>query len=298
MSFTLDEWFVVLLARTIRPGETVFHGFGSPCAQVAMHVALRTHAPDMVLIEGAMYAINPEPPFIPPTSNDASLSRGAAYSMRFEEFFDAAVRGDVDRMFLSGGQIDAFGNTNVTAIGGAMQGAPGRRGPGSPREVLCPPGQHSWPKVKLGGGGGGCNLAATIRHLTLWTTRHRSGRTLVNACDFITDMGHRTPMGTRAELGYTGGGPQWLVTELGVFDFPAGHANLCQVFPDVSLEEIRRATGFAFDVAGDLRPAAPPSAAELAMVRSLDSLEVRKSEFSARELSRVFEHSAGEGCAC
>jgi glutaconate CoA-transferase, subunit B len=275
LSFTLDEWFVVLLARTIRPAETVFHGFGSPCAQVAMHVARRTHAPDMMLVEGAMYAINPDPPFIPPTSNDASLSRGAAYSMRFEEFFDAAVRGDVDRMFLSGGQIDGFGNTNVTAIGPA-----GR------------------PKVKLGGGGGGCNLAATIGHLTVWTTRHRSGRTLVDACDFITDMGHRTPVGTRAELGYTGGGPQWLVTELGVFDFAAGRARLAAIFPDVSVDEIRAATGFPLEVAGDLRAAAPPSTAELAAVRSVDSMGVRKSEFSPRELSRVFTHGAGLDCAC
>jgi glutaconate CoA-transferase subunit B len=281
VTFTIDEWFVVLLARTIRPRETVFHGFGSPCAQVAMHVARRTHAPDMTLVEGAMYAINPDPPFIPPTSNDASLRRGAAYSMRFEEFFDAAVRGDVDRMFLSGGQIDGFGNTNVTAIGPA-----GR------------------PKVKLGGGGGGCNLAATIGHLTVWTTRHRSGRTLVDACDFITDMGHRTPMGTRAELGYTGGGPQWLVTELGVFDFTGGRARLVQIFPDVSVDEVRAATGFPLEVAGDLRAAAPPSTAELAAVRSVDSLGVRKSEFSPRELSRVFTRgtaqfgSTGQDCAC
>jgi glutaconate CoA-transferase, subunit B len=274
-TFTLDEWFVVALARTIRPRETVFHGFGSPCAQVAMHVARRTHAPDMVLVEGAMYAINPDPPFIPPTSNDASLKRGAAYSMRFEEFFDAAVRGDVDRMFLSGGQIDGYGNTNVTAIGPA-----GRT------------------KVKLGGGGGGCNLAATVGHLTVWTTRHRSGRTLVEACDFITDMGHRTPLGTRAELGYTGGGPQWLVTELGVFDFAGGRARLIQVFPDVSVEEIRAATGFPLEVAGDLRTVPPPSAAELAVVRSLDSLGVRKSEFSGRDLARAFTHGPGQDCAC
>jgi glutaconate CoA-transferase subunit B len=274
-TFTLDEWFVVALARTIRPAETVFHGFGSPCAQVAMHVARRTHAPDMVLVEGAMYAINPDPPFIPPTSNDASLKRGAAYSMRFEEFFDAAVRGDVDRMFLSGGQIDGYGNTNVTAIGPA-----GR------------------PKVKLGGGGGGCNLAATVGHLTVWTTRHRSGRTLVEACDFITDMGHRTPLGTRAELGYTGGGPQWLVTELGVFDFTGGRARLIQVFPDVSVPEIRAATGFPLEVAGDLRTVPPPSAAELAVVRSLDSLGVRKSEFTGRDLARVFTHGPGQDCAC
>ena len=275
MSWTIDEWFVVALARTIRPRETVFHGFGSPCAQVAMHVARRTHAPEMLLVEGAMYAVNPEPPFIPPTSNDASLSRGAAYSMRFEEFFDAAIRGDVDRMFLSGGQIDGFGNTNVTAIGPA-----GR------------------PKVKLGGGGGGCNLSATIGALTLWTTRHRSGRTLVESCDFITDIGHRTPLGGRAELGFTGGGPQWLVTELGVFDFRDGRARLVQVFPDVSVADIRTATGFPFEVAGDLRTVAPPSTAELATVRSVDPLNVRTSEFSRRELDRAFERGDGQDCAC
>ena len=275
MSWTIDEWFVIALARTIRPTETVFHGFGSPCAQVAMHVARRTHAPEMVLIEGAMYAINPDPPFIPPTSNDASLSRGAAYSMRFEEFFDAAIRGDVDRMFLSGGQIDGFGNTNVTAIG--------------------PPGR---PKVKLGGGGGGCNLSATIGALTLWTTRHRSGRTLVESCDFITDIGHRTSLGGRAELGFTGGGPQWLVTELGVFDFRDGRARLGQVFPDVSVADVRTATGFPLEVAGDLRTVSPPSATELAAVRSVDPLKVRTSEFSRRELDRAFERGEGQDCAC
>jgi glutaconate CoA-transferase subunit B len=275
MNWTIDEWFVVALARTIRPAETVFHGFGSPCAQVAMHVARRTHAPDMVLIEGAMYAINPEPSFIPPTSNDASLRRGAAYSMRFEEFFDAAIRGDVDRMFLSGGQIDGAGNTNVTVIG-----------------------PLSHPKVKLGGGGGGCNLSATIGHLTLWTTRHRSGHTLVEACDFITDIGHRTPLGTRAELGFTGGGPQWLVTELGVFDFPDGRARLVQLFPDVSVAQVHAATGFPVQTAGDLRLVRPPSPAELAVVRSVDPLGVRRSEFSPRELERTFEPATGPDCAC
>src|SRR5947207_5541838 len=151
MSFSLDEWFVVTLARTIRDGEVVFHGFASPCAQVAMHVARRTHARDMLLIEGATYALNPDPPFIPTTGNDRALQRGAHYKLRFEEFFDAARRGDVDRMFVSGAQIDRWGNTNVTAIGPLDR-----------------------PKVKLGGGGGGCNISATVGHLTLWSTHQRA----------------------------------------------------------------------------------------------------------------------------
>jgi glutaconate CoA-transferase subunit B len=276
MSFSIDEWFVVALARTIRDREVVFHGFGSPCAQVAMHVARHTSARDMLLVEGATYAVNPDPPFIPPTGNDLSLQRGASYRMRFEEFFDAALRGDVDRMFLSGGQIDAYGNTNVTAIG--------------------PP---DWPKVKLGGGGGGCNLAATIQHLTLWTTRHRSGRALVEHCDFVTDMGHRTPGGTRAELGYTGGGPEWLVTELGVFDYDeVGQARLRQVFPDVSVEQVSAATGFELRVSADLRPVPLPSAAEIAALRAVDPLGVRRSEFAPEELRRTFTHGESAGCLC
>lgn len=276
MSFSIDEWFVVALARTIRDREVVFHGFGSPCAQVAMHVARHSHARDMMLVEGATYAINPDPPFIPPTGNDLSLQQGASYRMRFEEFFDAAARGDVDRMFLSGGQIDQYGNTNVTAIG--------------------PPGR---PKVKLGGGGGGGNLAATIGHLTLWTTRHRSGRTLVQECDFVTDMGHRTREGTGVELGFSGGGPQWLVTELGVFDYDqTGSARLRQVFPDVSVETVQAATGFEFAVASDLRPVPLPSAAQIAALRAIDPLGVRRSEFAPDELKRTFTHGDSAACAC
>jgi glutaconate CoA-transferase subunit B len=275
-TFSIDEWFVVALARTIRNSETVFHGFGSPCAQVAMHVARRTHARDILLVEGATYAINPEPPFIPPTGNDLVLQKGAAYKMRFEEFFDAAVRGDVDRMFLSGVQIDAYGSTNVTGVGPVDK-----------------------PKVKLGGGGGGCNLSATVGRLTLWTTRHRSGRTLVEQCDFITDMGHRTRAGTRAELGYAGGGPQWLVTELGVFDYDgAGHARLRQVFPDVEMEEIEAKTGFALRVGRDVRPVPQPTPAELAALRRIDPLGVRRSEFAPAELKRHFHAGASAACAC
>ena len=275
MTYTLDEWFVVLLARSVRPGETVFHGFGSPCAQVAMHLARRTHAPNMLLVEGATYALNPDPPFIPPTGNDLSLQQGAAYRMRFEEFFDMARRGEVDRMFVSGAQIDVHGNTNVTAIG-------------SPER----------PRIKLGGGGGGCNVSATVRTTTLWTTHHRSGRVLVERCDFVTGIGHRTPAGTRRQLGCTGGGPEWLVTELGIFDFPDGRLRLRRTFPDVSVHEIRAATGFDLAVARDVRLVDPPSAAELALLRALDPLAVRRREFPPGELDRSFTHGRDAGCPC
>ena len=168
-------------------------------------------------------------------------------------------------MFLSGIQIDPYGNTNVTSIGSMPA-----------------------PKVKLGGGGGGCNISATIRRLTLWTTNHRSGRCLVEECDFITDIGHRTPEGTRAELGYPGGGPEVLVTELGVFDYPEGRARLRKLFPDVTLADVTAATGFEFAVAPDLAPVKTPSRDQIDLVRSIDPLNVRQREFRPAELERTF----------
>ncbi|MHA6780628.1 CoA-transferase [Pseudonocardia saturnea] len=280
--WSIDEWFVVALARTIRDREVVFHGFASPCAQVAMHVAKRTHARDSLLVEGATYAVNPDPAFIPPTSNDLALHRDAVYRMRFEEFFDAACRGAVDRMFLSGGQIDGYGNTNVTAIGSVMTE------------------NGAKPKIKLGGGGGGCNISATIGALTLWTTKHRSGRTLVPKLDFLTDIGHVTPEGSRADLGYTGGGPQWLITELGVFDYDkAGHARLRATWPDVTVQDVVDATGFELRVELTHGLLHPPSTAELAAVRSVDPIGVRLLEFGPDELKRHFLPSdPGSACAC
>jgi hypothetical protein len=128
---------------TIRDGTLVFHGFGSPLVQLAMHVAKRTHAPHMVLVAGATYAVDPRPPFLPPTSNDWVLDRGAEATLDIEELFDLAASGRMGRMFLSGVQIDRWGSTNVTRLG---------EGPAM---------------KKLPGGGGGGNLSCDVEAITL-----------------------------------------------------------------------------------------------------------------------------------
>src|SRR5260221_10117597 len=113
---TLPEVVIYQVARTIRDGELVFHGYGSPVPTLAMLLAKRTHAPRMVHIEGATYGVNPEPPFLPPTSNDWTLQRGSVLALGISDLFDIAARGDIGRMFLSGVQIDRHCNLNVTAI--------------------------------------------------------------------------------------------------------------------------------------------------------------------------------------
>src|SRR5437899_12896997 len=106
---TLPEVMIYQVARTIRDGELVFHGYGSPVPTLAMLLAKRTHAPRMVHIEGATYGVNPEPPFLPPTSNDWTLQRGSVMALGISDLFDIAPRGDLGRMFLSRVQIERYG---------------------------------------------------------------------------------------------------------------------------------------------------------------------------------------------
>jgi glutaconate CoA-transferase, subunit B len=272
---TLGEAMIFNLARTVKNGSLAFHGFGSPLVQLALHLAKRSHAPDLVLVAGATYGLNPSPPFLTPTSNDWVLDRGAECALDIEELFDLAASGRMDRMFLSGLQIDRFGNANVTRLGSDERMS-----------------------VKLPGGGGGCNLSCDAGHFTLWTTAHRSppGKNarrlfrLVEECDFVTSLGHRAPDGsTRRALGHRGGGPDWLVTELGVFDFDAdGHLRLRATYPDVDVAEVAANTGFALRVADDVGVTALPDAEAVALIRRLDPLGVHRKELRALDHERRF----------
>ena len=272
---SLGEMMIATLARTIEDGSLVFHGFGSPLVQLAMHVAKRTHAPRMVLVAGATYGIDPEPPFVAPTTNDWVMDRGASSALDIEELFDLAAAGRMGRMFLSGLQIDKWGNCNVTALG--------------------------YPDItmKLPGGGGGGNLSCDANHVTLWTPAHRSpkdakGRRrfrLVEACDFVTNLGHRGHDGRlHRDYGHRGAGPQWLVTELGLFDFDAdGHARLHSVYPDVSVDEVMENTGFTPRLAAKVGIIAAPEREVRELIRRLDPLKVHEKEIRAEDMLRVFE---------
>jgi len=271
---TLGEAMIAALARTIRDGTLVFHGFGSPLVQLAMHVAKRTHAPDMVLVAGATYGVNPRPPFLTPTSNDWVLDRGAECALDIEELFDLAASGRMGRMFLSGVQIDRYGRTNVTRLG---QGEAAK---------------------KLPGGGGGCNLSCDVEAVTLWTAAHRTradraGRRqfrIVESCDFVTNVGHRTADGrTRQAMGYRGGGPDRLITDLGLFDFEAdGELRLIGLYPDTTVDDVLDNTAFRPRLAETIAPIPMPDAEVVGIIRALDPMHVHEHELRAEDRDRRF----------
>jgi glutaconate CoA-transferase subunit B len=274
---TLPEVMIYQVARTIRDGELVFHGYGSPVPTLAMLLARRTHAPRMVHIEGATYGINPEPPFLPPTSNDWSLEQGSVMALGISDLFDIAARGDMGRMFLSGVQIDRFGNLNVTAIGDADS-----------------------PRIKLPGSGGGCNLSGDVQHITIWTTGHRApissaGKRqfrFVKHIDFISSIGHVSRDGiSRQALGLRGGGPDWVVTELGVFDFDqVTHVlRLRALYPDTSVQDVLDNTAFEPVIAPDVGSAPLPAPEHVALIRRFDPLLTHQREFKSADLARCFD---------
>ena len=274
MTCSLGEMMIAALARTNEDGTLVFHGFGSPLVQLAMYVAKRTHAPRMALVAGATYGIDPDPPFLAPTTNDWVMDREASSALDIEELLDLAAAGRMGRMFLSGLQIDRWGSCNVTSLG------------------------YPEIKMKLPGGGGGCNLSCDAGHLTLWTTAHRAvedakGRRrfrLVKNCDFITNLGQRTWDGKlRQELGHRGNGPQWLVTELGLFAFDDdGHMQLKALYPDTSVEDVLMKTGFKPRLASKIEIIPPPERLVVELIRRIDPLKIHEKEIRAEDMRRGF----------
>ncbi len=272
---TIAEAMIYQLALTIEDGGLVFHGYGSPLVQIALHLAKRTHAPNMILVAGATYAVNPTPTFLTPTSNDYAMAVGAECTLDIEELFDLAASGRMSRMFLSGLQIDGFGNLNVSRLG---------------VEHLS---------LKLPGGGGGGNLSCDAQHLTLWTAAHRTeidakGKRryrLVKQCDFVTSVGHKTVDGKpRSAMSYQGKGADRLVTELAVFDFDEhGQARLIQLYPDTDVEMVKEHTEFDFVISNTLGIVPLPNAEILSFIREFDPLLIHQREFRAGEIERDFD---------
>ncbi len=272
---TLGELMIYHIALSIEDGILAFHGFGSPLVQLALHLAKQSHAPNLILVAGATYGINPTPAFLTPTTNDFAMNRGAECHLNIEELFDLAASGRMGRMFLSGLQIDRWGNMNVTRLGND-----GRL------------------TLKLPGGGGGCNLSCDADHVTIWTAAHRvhadeKGRRryrLVERCDFVTSVGQRTAEGLpRSGMPYRGLGPDCIVTDLGIFSFHGdGHAQLRAIYPDTSVEMVAENTGFDFPVADNLATAELPNVEMIEFIRRLDPMKIHERELSLADRGRSF----------
>jgi len=243
MSHTREELMTVAAARFLRDGQVCFVGIGLPSA--AANLARLTHAPNLVLIYESG-TIGTKPDVLPLSIGDGELAETADLVVPLPEIFTYWLQaGRIDVGFLGAAQIDRHGNLNTTVIG-----------------------NYERPETRLPGAGGAPEIASLARETLL--VLKQSPRSFVPRLDFRTSAGHFTGNGSRAASGAPGRGPKAVITDLGVLTPDAdGELVLSALYPGVSVDEARAATGWNLRVAATIAEVPPPTPHELDTLRSL-----------------------------
>lgn len=237
MGHTASELMTIHAARLLRDGDTVFVGVGLP--NLACNLARRTHAPNLVMIYEAG-VIGARPARLPLSIGDPTLVSGACSVCSMYDIFSLYLqRGNVDVGFLGGAQIDRFGNINATVIG-----------------------DYQHPKVRLPGSGGSMEIAAWANRCYIITPHQK--RRFPEKVDFRTSAGFLGGRTERECAGLRGGGPQAVVTNLGILQpDESGELVLTALHPGATVEQARENTGWQLKVAAELRQTEPLTDEEL-----------------------------------
>ena len=243
MTYTPTELMIACAAHALEDGRTVAVGTGVPCA--AAMLAQKTHAPNLVICFEAG-GVAPILPTMPISVGDSRTMHKAIMTTSMAEVMQFCQRGLMDYTFLSGAQIDAFGNLNSTLIGGT----------------------HAKPRVRLPGSGGANDLASFCWR-TLIIMRHDLKK-FVEKLDFLTTPGFLTGPGAREAAGLpTGTGPYRVITDLAVLDFhpETKRMRVFSLHPGVTYEAVKTATGFRLEEGGAVAETPAPTTEELRVLR-------------------------------
>jgi glutaconate CoA-transferase subunit B len=185
---------------------------------------------------------------------------GNPFTEGTRELFDLTGQGRIDLFFLGGGQIDGSANLNLVGTG-------------------------EWPGmgVRFPGSFGSAFMYFMTPRTILFREEH-TPRVFVEKADNISAPGVSPPGVFRR------GTAQALVTGRCVFRFHPDRArfSLESVHPGETVESVREATGFAFDVTGDVPFTPDPTPDELALLRGpiCDEMMETYPEFCARVFGR------------
>jgi len=240
-TYTATELMIINAARLLEDGDVVFVGVGIP--NLACNLARRTHAPNLLMIYEAG-VIGAQPARLPLSIGDPTLVSGATSVCSMYEIFAFYLqRGYVDVGFLGGAQIDRFCNINATVIGDYYQ-----------------------PKVRLPGSGGSKEIAAWANRCFI-ITPHQIRR-FPEKCDFTTSAGFLEGRQERLSEKLHGGGPQAVVTNLGILrPDQDGELILAELHPGQTVEQVIENTGWPIKVSPDLNVTRAPEAEELVILR-------------------------------
>jgi glutaconate CoA-transferase subunit B len=261
MESTPDEIMVANISHQIHDGELVVQGLATPLIAAAYLLARHTHAPNLYFASAIGQSICRYPaPLSISRIEDLWLDR-AMTGIGFVRTVCDVLPNLRPKEFFRPGQIDPRGNFNNIAIGK----------------------NYRKPRLRLPGTGGIPDVTTFISDIMIYVPRH-SKITFVSQLDYTSGMGHNRER-------VQGRGPQYLISNLGRFDFANGRMRLVSYHPDTSITLIQTKTGFDFDVAPDVHETPLPTENELQLLRNeIDPLCIRKLESLSGAARRLLLH--------
>ncbi|MBM9512580.1 CoA-transferase subunit beta [Desulfogranum marinum] len=245
--YTAQEIIVVAGAKVLEDNKIVFVGTGLP--MVASLLAKQTHAPGLIPVFEAGAVGPPLNVGLPISVGDSKTFTGASFVGGLNAAFELTQRGFADFGFISGAEVDKYGNLNSTMIGDFPAG-------------------YQTPKVRLPGSGGASDMAASCERTILIVPHDK--RKFTEKLQYVTSPGHLDGSpGARFDAGLQGKGPYRLISTKGIFDFEeeSKRMRLIHYFPGETIESVQAATGFELLVAPDASEFAPPTEEEVRMIR-------------------------------
>ncbi len=256
MEYALEELMTVAISHDLKDGEIGFVGTGTGGRSftlvvgiplVAMGLAQLTHAPNLIPMLGQF--INPKLDEVPSTESLASVCELLRWRCEARihprDIFDMARRGRIDVGFGSAAQIDKYGNGNIVVIG-----------------------DYYKPKVRFMGSILQTEHFSMFKREILLMDHER--RRFVEKVDFVSGVGYLDGPGARERAGLKRGGPSKIVTNLAIlgFDPTTKRVRLESIHPGVSVDEVKKETGFDL-VLPPKPPVTPaPTYEELRLIRS------------------------------
>ena len=244
MTYTPDELMTVAAARLLKDEHVCFVGIGLPSA--ACNLARLTHAPRLTLIYESG-TIGTRPTVLPLSIGDGELCTRALTTVSVPEIFRYWLQGGhISIGFLSGAQVDRFGNLNSTVIG-----------------------SYERPKVRLPGAGGAPEIATSCGEVFIIMRQTR--RAFVSRLDFLTTLGHGEGAEHRRRSGFVTHGPTKVITDLCVMEPERASKELVvtSLHPGVTMDRVSQETGWDVQFSATLSETPPPTRSELETLRDL-----------------------------
>lgn len=215
---TLAELCIFACSEAFRTErEIIATGIG-PVPRLGAGLAKLTHSPGLMMTDGEAYLVEDPVPIGP--RGDYKVKR-AGY-LPFSRFFDSAVWTGRRHAMVTPTQIDRFGQTNLSALGGT----------------------HQQPKVQMLGVRG--FPGNSIYHANSMFIPFHSKRVFVEGeVDMVSSAGYNHAKQI-AGGNYKGVDLQKIITNLCVMDFggPDNAVRVTSLHPGISFANVQEATGF------------------------------------------------------